>query len=141
MPPTGKLTGWDIQTVPQAHFSRAALANACRLYIGFKQTTAKLKSPIQKRRGRIADVVRIFVRGAKHPFYWAALANACRLYIGFKQATAKLKSPIQKSPRDNAPPIEKGMVPKVGVEPTRPRGRQILSLVRLPFRHSGTEGI
>lgn len=29
------------------------------------------------------------------------------------------------------------MVPKVGVEPTRPRGRQILSLVRLPFRHFG----
>ena len=40
--------------VRKAHYSRAALANACRLYIGFKQATAKLKSPIQKRRGRIA---------------------------------------------------------------------------------------
>ena len=29
------------------------------------------------------------------------------------------------------------MVPKVGVEPTRSRERQILSLVRLPFRHFG----
>ena len=29
------------------------------------------------------------------------------------------------------------MVPKEGVEPSRPRGRQILSLVRLPFRHFG----
>ena len=29
------------------------------------------------------------------------------------------------------------MVPEVGLEPTRPHGRQILSLVRLPFRHSG----
>ena len=31
-------------------------------HAGFKRATAKLKSPIQKRRGRIADVVRIFVR-------------------------------------------------------------------------------
>ena len=29
------------------------------------------------------------------------------------------------------------MVPKVGLEPTRHHWRQILSLVRLPFRHSG----
>jgi hypothetical protein len=28
-------------------------------------------------------------------------------------------------------------VPKVGVEPTRPLGRAILSRVRLPFRHFG----
>ena len=31
------------------------------------------------------------------------------------------------------------MVPEVGVEPTRCYQRQILSLVRLPFRHSGME--
>ncbi len=31
------------------------------------------------------------------------------------------------------------MVPKEGVEPSCPRGRQILSLVRLPFRHFGNE--
>jgi len=31
------------------------------------------------------------------------------------------------------------MVPKVGLEPTRCFQRQILSLVRLPFRHSGTQ--
>ena len=36
---------------------------------------------------------------------------------------------------------EKEVVPEVGVEPTRCYQRQILSLVRLPFRHSGTEGI
>ena len=29
------------------------------------------------------------------------------------------------------------MVPVVGLEPTRPRGQQILSLHRLPFRHTG----
>ncbi len=29
------------------------------------------------------------------------------------------------------------MVPEVGVEPTRPEGRGILSPLRLPFRHSG----
>ena len=29
------------------------------------------------------------------------------------------------------------MVPEVGLEPTRPCGHQILSLARLPFRHSG----
>lgn len=29
------------------------------------------------------------------------------------------------------------MVPKKGLEPLRPQGRQILSLVRLPFRHFG----
>ena len=29
------------------------------------------------------------------------------------------------------------MVPKVGLEPTRHHWRQILSLVRLPFRHFG----
>lgn len=29
------------------------------------------------------------------------------------------------------------LVPEVGVEPTRGCPRQILSLVRLPFRHSG----
>ena len=33
------------------------------------------------------------------------------------------------------------MVPKVGLEPTRHHWRQILSLVRLPFRHFGTQGI
>lgn len=33
--------------------------------------------------------------------------------------------------------FEELMVPEVGVEPTCPYGRQILSLVRLPFRHSG----
>ena len=32
------------------------------------------------------------------------------------------------------------MVPKVGLEPTRHHWRQILSLVRLPFRHFGTSG-
>lgn len=32
---------------------------------------------------------------------------------------------------------KKGLVPEVGVEPTRELPRQILSLVRLPFRHSG----
>ena len=31
----------------------------------------------------------------------------------------------------------KKMVPKVGLEPTRHHWRQILSLVRLPFRHFG----
>ena len=31
------------------------------------------------------------------------------------------------------------MVPEVGVEPTRTHVRQILSLLRLPFRHSGKE--
>ena len=30
-------------------------------------------------------------------------------------------------------------VPEEGLEPSCPRGRQILSLVRLPFRHSGME--
>ena len=29
------------------------------------------------------------------------------------------------------------MVPKVGLEPTRPRGHQILSLACLPFHHFG----
>ena len=32
----------------------------------------------------------------------------------------------------------KKLVPKVGLEPTRCRHRQILSLVRLPFRHFGS---
>ena len=36
-------------------FYWAALANACRLYIGFKRARAKLKSPIQKRRLNCAD--------------------------------------------------------------------------------------
>ena len=31
------------------------------------------------------------------------------------------------------------MVPELGIEPTRCYQRQILSLVRLPFRHSGME--
>ena len=31
------------------------------------------------------------------------------------------------------------VVPEVGVEPTRPEGRGILSPLRLPFRHSGME--
>lgn len=30
------------------------------------------------------------------------------------------------------------MVPGEGVEPSHPRGRQILSLLRLPFRHPGS---
>jgi hypothetical protein len=30
------------------------------------------------------------------------------------------------------------MVPEIGVEPTRPCDRRILSPLRLPFRHSGT---
>ncbi len=30
------------------------------------------------------------------------------------------------------------MVPKAGVEPAHPGGRQNLNLVRLPFRHFGT---
>lgn len=29
------------------------------------------------------------------------------------------------------------MVPQAGLEPARPRGQQILSLPRLPFRHWG----
>ncbi len=33
------------------------------------------------------------------------------------------------------------MVPKVGLEPTRHHWRQILSLVRLQFRHFGKSGI
>ncbi len=32
------------------------------------------------------------------------------------------------------------MVPEVGVEPTNPCGRGILSPLRLPFRHSGRVG-
>jgi hypothetical protein len=32
------------------------------------------------------------------------------------------------------------MVPRVGVEPTRPYGQRILSPQRLPFRHPGTAG-
>ena len=32
------------------------------------------------------------------------------------------------------------MVPKEGLEPSRHHWRQILSLVRLPFRHFGTSG-
>ena len=35
------------------------------------------------------------------------------------------------------PAHKRRMVPEEGVEPTCPRGRQILSLLRLPFRHSG----
>ena len=33
--------------------------------------------------------------------------------------------------------VLKGVVPEVGVEPTRPCDRRILSPLRLPFRHSG----
>ena len=33
------------------------------------------------------------------------------------------------------------VVPEVGVEPTRPEGRGILSPLRLPFRHSGEERV
>ncbi len=33
------------------------------------------------------------------------------------------------------------MVPVVGLEPTRPCGQQILSLSRLPFRHTGNMNI
>ena len=32
------------------------------------------------------------------------------------------------------------MVPGEGVEPSHPFGRQILSLLRLPFRHPGMDG-
>ena len=32
------------------------------------------------------------------------------------------------------------MVPGEGVEPSRCRHRQILSLLRMPFRHPGTDG-
>ncbi len=32
------------------------------------------------------------------------------------------------------------MVPGEGVEPSHPFGRQILSLLRLPFRHPGMNG-
>ena len=32
------------------------------------------------------------------------------------------------------------MVPGEGVEPSHPFGRQILSLLRLPFRHPGKDG-
>jgi hypothetical protein len=32
------------------------------------------------------------------------------------------------------------MVPGEGVEPSHPLGRQILSLLRLPFRHPGKDG-
>ena len=32
------------------------------------------------------------------------------------------------------------MVPGEGVEPSHPYGRQILSLLRLPFRHPGSDG-
>jgi hypothetical protein len=32
------------------------------------------------------------------------------------------------------------MVPGEGVEPSHPLGRQILSLLRLPFRHPGLDG-
>ena len=40
-------------------------------------------------------------------------------------------------------PVNKTLVPEVGLEPTRSYLRQILSLLRLPFRHSGrsAEGI
>ena len=31
------------------------------------------------------------------------------------------------------------MVPEAGFEPARPCGQKILSLVRLPFRHSGSK--
>ncbi len=34
-----------------------------------------------------------------------------------------------------------GVVPEVGVEPTRGYPRQILSLLRLPFRHSGQSAV
>ena len=33
-----------------------------------------------------------------------------------------------------------GLVPLEGLEPPRPRGQQILSLPRLPFRHRGKPG-
>ena len=33
----------------------------------------------------------------------------------------------------------KALVPVVGVEPTLPCGKQILSLPRLPFRHTGAD--
>ena len=45
------MTEW--QTLFKFVFCGAALANACRLYIGFKRATAKLKSPIQKRAAQL----------------------------------------------------------------------------------------
>ena len=35
----------------------------------------------------------------------------------------------------------KAMVPEEGLEPSHTRVRQILSLLRLPFRHSGSKGM
>ena len=43
-----------------------------------------------------------------------------------------------RKPRDDRHREWLDLVPEKGLEPLRPRGRQILSLVRLPFRHSGT---
>ena len=48
-----------------------------------------------------------------------------------------------KSPRKAKNPNKIGafvMVPGEGVEPSHPLGRQILSLLRLPFRHPGRDG-
>ena len=38
---------------------------------------------------------------------------------------------------ENLPDLTSYRVPAVGLEPTHPCGYQILSLARLPFRHSG----
>ena len=36
---------------------------------------------------------------------------------------------------ERKPSILEGLVGRVGLEPTRPRGQKILSLLRIPFRH------
>ena len=37
--------------------------------------------------------------------------------------------------------IRSSLVPEEGLEPSHTRVRQILSLLRLPFRHSGSKGM
>ena len=58
---------------------------------------------------------------------------------GEQQETPKIEKRHKKRPARKSQVFDLQVVPEAGVEPAHPYGYQILSLARLPFRHSGNQ--
>ena len=88
-------------------------------------------------RGSTGMVRRIKIRSAAPPFL---ISHSIRAFTHHQWAVRQGANHCTYSNQKSEPFSQKGsdhLVPEAGLEPARCRHRQILSLVRLPFRHSG----